>query len=286
MLIPDVDAATTLCAVIGNPVAHSLSPAIHNAAYAACGLPFEYQAFKVEDVEPFLDEMRGMKNFRGVSVTIPHKRAVMEHLDEMDAQSRMVGSVNTITNADGRLVGATTDGLGTLNAFEECGVSLEGRRVLFLGTGGAVRAVAFAMASHPGVESICILGRTAGNVEQLVKDIGEYNDIQLTGGSLSEDLEEAMSAHDVIVQGTPIGMQGNSVGESCVPKELLREEQVVFDMVYRPLRTRLLEDAEEVGCTVISGREMLIHQAALQFQIWTGQEAPLTAMREAFDRAV
>jgi shikimate dehydrogenase len=274
-----IDTSTQLCAVIGNPVAHSLSPHLHNAAYQAAGLNFVYMAFQVSDVKACLDGMRSLPNFRGLSVTIPHKVAVMDHLDEIDAMAAHVGSVNTITNEDGRLIGSTTDGPGTLRAFDEAGVSLDNKRVLFLGTGGAVRAVAFAVAEQSGADSVTILGRTQGNVEALVRDLSEGTDGSKTGGSLESDLQEAVASHDVIIQGTPVGMAPDD--SSLVPAALLRSDQVVFDMVYRPMKTRLLREAEAAGCTTVLGIEMLINQAALQFERWTGAACPTEAMRSA-----
>ena len=135
-----IDAHTRLCAVIGNPVGHSLSPAIHNAAFEAMGLNFVYVAFSVTDVAGCLAGMRALPGFRGMSVTIPHKRAVMRHLDSISPMAERVGAVNTIINDGGRLSGDTTDGPGTLRAFAEAGITLAGKRILFLGAGGAVRS--------------------------------------------------------------------------------------------------------------------------------------------------
>ena len=149
-----IDTATRLCAVIGNPVGHSLSPAIHNAAFRALDLNYVYLAFEVSDAGSCLAGMRVTPSFRGMSVTIPHKLSVIPHLDEIEPLAEKVGSVNTIANDNGRLVGSTTDGQGTLRAFSAADVNLEGRRVLFLGSGGAVRAVAFAMAEDGGAESL------------------------------------------------------------------------------------------------------------------------------------
>ncbi|MDX9972664.1 MAG: shikimate dehydrogenase [FCB group bacterium] len=275
-----IDASTRLCAVIGNPVEHSLSPCMHNAAYEATGLNYVYVAFRVEDVAACLAGMKALAGFRGMSVTIPHKLAVMPQLDEIEPLARHVGSVNTITNENGRLIGSTTDGPGTLRAFEEAGVSLAGRRVLFLGTGGAVRAVAFAVAQAFPEVRMTILGRTGAHVAQLVDDLLQKGGANASGGDLDGDLESAMAEHDVIVQGTPVGMHPHP-GDSPVPREWLRPEQVVFDMVYRPRRTRLIREAEAAGCRVVLGIEMLINQAVLQFERWTGVPAPVSAMRDA-----
>lgn len=274
-----IDTDTRLCAVIGNPVEHSLSPAMHNAAFQEAGLNYVYVAFRVEDVAGCMAGMRALPSFRGVSVTIPHKMAVMPHLDEIDELARNVGCVNTVTNEDGHLAGTTTDGPGTLRAFHEAGVSLDGRRVLFVGSGGAVRAVAFAIAQETAVEAITILGRTPERVAAIVEDLAEKTPVDVAPGPL-EVLPEAMEESDVVIQGTPVGMYPHE-DATPVPRELFRREHVVFDMVYRPHNTRLLAEARQAGCTVIHGVEMLINQAVLQFERWTGVPAPVEAMRNA-----
>ena len=276
-----IDTSTQLCAVIGNPVEHSLSPAIHNAAFQAAGLNFVYVAFRVEDVAGCLAGMRALEGFRGMSVTIPHKLAVMPHLDEIDPLAQRVGSVNTIVKEQGRLIGSTTDGPGTLRAFRDAHVPLEGKRVLFLGAGGAVRAVAFAMAEQSGASQVTLLGRSPQKVKALKRDLEATSPVPVFSGSLETDLERAVAEHDVLIQGTPTGMHPASTQETLVPQAWLRPELVVFDMVYRPLETRLLLEARETGCQTIGGIEMLLNQAVLQFETWTGIAAPYPAMRQA-----
>lgn len=275
-----IDASTQLCAVIGNPVEHSLSPLMHNAAFEAAGLNYVYVAFRVEDVAGCLAGMRALPSFRGMSVTIPHKMAVMDHLDEIEPMARHVGCVNTIVNERGRLIGLTTDGPGALKAFADAGTSLDGKRVLFIGSGGGVRAVAFAVAGLTEAAQITVLGRTPSRVAAIVNDLKAKMRANVKGGNLVEDLPNAMAAHDVVLQGTPIGMHPDVV-ETPVPKNLFRPEQVVFDMVYRPYKTRLIEEAEAAGCKTVLGVEMLVNQAVLQFERWTGVKAPDRVMRQA-----
>lgn len=282
----EIDAKTALCAVIGRPVGHSLSPAMHNAAFEATGLNYVYLAFEVEDVAACLIGMRALPNFRGLSVTIPHKLDVMPHLDAIDPIASRVGSVNTITNEKGRLIGATTDGLGTLRAFEDAGIEISGKNVLFLGSGGAVRSVAFAFAERASPARIQILGRTAEKVAVLAADIENGAGLAVETGALDTDLESALATSDIIVQGTSVGMHGHDEGESLVPAACLRPEHAVFDMVYRPLKTRLIQNAEAAGCKTILGLEMLVNQAVLQFEAWTGVAAPRTVMRDALLRAL
>ena len=283
---PRPDAHTRLCAVIGNPVAHSLSPAMHNAAFREAGLNFVYLAFKVVHLEGCMTGMRALNGFRGLSVTIPHKVDIMQYLDEVTPLARKVGCVNTITNEEGRLLGAITDGTGTLRAFEHAGVSLKDKSVLFAGTGGAARAVAFAMADSRLPREILILGRTPSRVARLVEDLRAESRVPVHGGDLGGTEPDKARAHTVIINATPMGMFRHSEGESSVPREWLHAGQVVFDMVYRPQHTKLLRDAMEAGCLIIPGLEMLLYQAVLQFELWTGQKAPETVMRSALLKAL
>lgn len=253
---------------------------MHNAAFEALSLNYVYVAFHVEDVSACLAGMRAFRSFRGMSVTIPHKMAVMPHLDTIDPMAAKVGSVNTIVNDGGSLSGSTTDGLGALEAFADAQVILRQKQVLFLGAGGAVRSVAFAVADMPEPPEITVIARNRDRVAALVGDLREKTGATVHSGDFGRNLAEAMKTHDVVVQGTPVGMYPHP-DESCVPKELWRPEHVVFDMVYRPLKTRLIQDAEAAGCTTIPGVEMLVNQAALQFEKWTAQPAPRTVMREA-----
>ncbi|MFP4501772.1 MAG: shikimate dehydrogenase [Candidatus Hydrogenedentota bacterium] len=276
-----IDTHTQVCAVIGNPVAHSLSPAMHNAAFAAAGLNYVYVAFEVADVADCLTGVRALPGFRGLSVTIPHKEAAMQHVDHVDPLAARVGCINTVTNTDGRLAGSNTDGLGTLRAFSEAGVSLAGKRVLFMGAGGAVRAVAFAMLERAGVAGITILGRSPERLHRLLDNLRSAATVPVEGGTIAADTAAAVATHDVIVQGTPMGMYPHHEGATCVPAALLQPGHVVFDMVYRPMKTRLIGDAEAAGCTVIPGLEMLVNQAVLQFEQWTSAAAPRAVMRAA-----
>ena len=277
-----IDTSTQLCAVIGKPVGHSLSPHIHNAAFTEAGLNWVYLAFQVEDLPGCMAGMRALPSFRGMSVTIPHKQAIIPLLDEVDPVARHIGSVNTVVNEGGRLLGLSTDGPGTLRAFADAGVDLSGKRVLFLGTGGAVRAVAFAMAELARVAGITLLGRTPANVRQLAADLrGAQVPCEIAEGRLDDDLPGQVAGHDIIINGTPLGMYPEHVGKTLVTSAMLLAGHVVFDMVYRPLDTQLVVEARTAGATVISGLDMLVNQAALQFERWTGVVAPRDAMWRA-----
>ncbi len=274
-----ITTSTQLCAVIGNPIAHSLSPAIHNAAFEERGLDFVYVAFRVEDVRAALAGMRALKNFRGMSVTIPHKIQAMRYVDEIAEVDRSIGSINTIINEDGRLVGLGTDGPGALKALVDAGVEIDGKNVLMLGTGGAARAIAFTLVRNTRLGKLILLDINESMLQGLTADLraGTVAHIEselLTDGSLARAMEHA----DIIINCTPIGMHPNE-DASLVPAGLFRSGQVVFDIVYTPLETKLLADARSRGLKVISGVEMFIHQAVLQFRHFTGVDAPVEVMR-------
>lgn len=281
MEIPQsISASTQICAVIGNPVAHSLSPAIHNAAIEALGLDYVYLAFKVEDVREFFAEVRARENFRGVSVTIPHKLESVKYMDEIAEVDRAIGSINTVIHEPGKLIGLGTDGPAALKALADAGVSLEGKTVLMLGAGGAARAIAFPLTRTLKLRELSILDINETLLQQLSGDLRPGSAAAITTEPLTEQsLARAMAAADVVLHCTSVGMHPK-VDASLVPAELFRPEQVVFDIVYTPLETKLLAEARSRGCTVIRGIEMFINQAALQFKYFTGVEAPVEIMRQ------
>lgn len=274
-----IGCATQICAVIGNPVGHSLSPAIHNAAYEALDLDFVYVAFPVEDVKGALAGMRALGNFRGMSVTIPHKIEAMKHVDEVAEVDRSIGSINTIVHDGDKLIGLGTDGPAALQAFTDSGVELAGRNVLMLGAGGAARAISFTLARNTPRAQLSILDIDEAVLRKLAADLEAGTDAVVKPLiSSNRSLAEAMEAADIVIHCTPTGMHPN-VGASLIPPELFRPGQVVFDVVYTPLETKLLADAKSRGLETISGVEMFVNQGALQFKLFTGIEAPVEVMR-------
>ncbi|TWJ14024.1 shikimate dehydrogenase [Geobacter argillaceus] len=270
---------TKLCAIIGNPVGHSLSPAIHNAAFDELGLDFVYLGFRVEDLKSALAGMRALENFRGMSVTIPHKIEAMDCVDEVAEVDRSIGSINTILNENGRLIGLGTDGPGALKALIDGGAELDGKNVLMLGAGGAARAIAFTLLRETKLSRLTILDINEGLLQGLTADLKKGNNERVESGLMSDEtLVKGMGDADLIINCTPIGMHPNE-GKSLVPVELFRTGQVVFDVVYTPLETRLLADARSKGLKVISGVEMFVNQAVLQFKHFTGAEPPVEVMR-------
>lgn len=274
-----ITTATRICAVIGNPVSHSLSPAIHNAALNALGLDLVYVAFGVEDLPGALTGMRALKNFRGMSVTIPHKIEAMKYVDDIGDVDRSIGSINTIIHEDGRLIGLGTDGPGALQALVDAGVMLGGKNILMLGAGGAARAIAFTLARSASPGKIVILDVNEGLLNGLTCDLRSGTETNIGSWVMSSStLEQAMQDADIIINCTPVGMHPHE-GVSLIPVELFREGQVVFDVVYTPLETKLLADAKSRGLQTVSGVEMFINQAVLQFERFTGTDAPVEVMR-------
>lgn len=274
-----INTGTKLCAIIGNPVSHSLSPAIHNAAFEAKGLNFIYVAFRVEDVKNALAGMRALENFRGMSVTIPHKIEIMKYMDEISDLDRHIGSINTVINEKGRLMGLGTDGPGALKAIRNAGVELDGKTVLMLGAGGAARAIAFTLAQNANLKEISLLDIDKTMIRQLATDLETGSETaihsdMMSGSSIASNMRRA----DLIINCTPVGMHPNE-DASLVPIESFRPGQVVFDVVYTPLKTRLLKDAEALGLKIIAGVDMFINQAILQFERFTGVNAPEDVMR-------
>ena len=275
----DINAHTQFCGVIGNPVEHSLSPAIHNAAFQALGINCVYLAWKVEAIGEALRGLRALGNFRGASVTIPHKVAAMSFLDHVEDTAARIGAINTIVAEQGRLGGYNTDATGALRALREGGVELLGQHIVILGSGGAARAIAFALSAGSGARHLTLLGiddreRAALAADLRSKTALAVEDFQLDEATLARTLPEAQA----LIHCTPIGMSPD-VEASCVPAPLLHAHLAVMDIVYNPRETRLLQEAKRAGCRTIAGLEMFLHQAVAQFELWTKQSAPVGVMR-------
>lgn len=278
--ITQIGPSTQLCAVIGNPIAHSMSPALHNRAFAELGLDYVYVAFRVEDVRAAIAGMRALENFRGLSVTIPHKVSIIKHLDEVAEVDRGIGSVNTVVNDGGRLTGFGSDGPGALQALLDAGVPVAGKTVTIIGSGGAARAIAFTLAAKAQPAALRLLGVIETELKALTRDI-----VRKTGAPAqcalldAKRLEAWVTESQVLIHCTPVGMHPN-IKESVVPKALLHGDLAVMDIVYNPLETTLIADAKARGLKTVAGVEMFVNQAVIQFELWTGKKAPRDAMRE------
>lgn len=271
---------TKVFCVIGDPIEHSLSPVMHNAAFKHLKLDAIYVAFNVKK-EMLEDAVRGMRGFGicGMNVTMPHKTAIINYLDEIDSVAKFVGAVNTILNMNGKLVGFNTDGIGALKALKENGVEPKDKKFLLLGAGGAGRAIAFQLAQE--ADEIRILNRDGSKAKLLANTLrGKFNK-KIVGGRLSPNvLRKWLKDVDVLINATSVGMHPYN-GQTLVERNILRPELTVMDIVYNPIETKLLKDARSVGAKVISGIEMLVFQGSASFEIWWNQPAPISVMREA-----
>jgi shikimate dehydrogenase len=271
-----ISGKTRLLALIGHPVEHSLSPAMHNASFAADGLDYVYVALDVKPDDLSL-AVRGAAalGLRGFNVTMPHKRAILPLLDGMDEGARLSGAVNTVVVEDSTLRGYNTDGGGLVEACREAGIDLAGRRVLLLGAGGAAAAIALAFGGE-GIGELRIANRS---VEHAI----ELRDKLCGAGSKQasvyppDALDQAAREVEVIVNATPLGMKDGD--PLPLPVEHLDEARVVCDAVYRPGRdTCLIRKARERGARVVTGERMLLYQGVLAQQLWTGREPNVRAM--------
>lgn len=275
-----ISAKTKICGLIGDPVEHSVSPVMHNAAFSSLGLDYIYLPFRVA-IDNLVRAIDGLKvlNIRGLNVTIPHKVAVIPLLNDMEPMAEKIGAVNTIVNDKGRLKGHNTDASGFLKSLLERGVEPKGKKVVVLGAGGVSRAISFILADRGA--DIVILNRRlemdwavklASSISQL--SANEVKALELNDENLSSVLEGA----DILVNATSVGMSPD-INQSPISASLLKPELVVFDAVYNPLKTRLLAEAEAVGAETISGIDMLVWQGALAFELWTGAKAPIDIMK-------
>jgi len=274
------DSYTKVYCIIGNPVRHSMSPQVHNAAFAKRGVNAVYVAFEVSDVQNAVRGMRAL-GIGGASVTIPHKLAVIPFLDEIEEPAKMIGAVNTIVNEKGRLIGFNTDGPGAVKSLKDAGVKIKGRKVAMIGSGGAARAVSFTLAFREKISEIAILGIVPSEISNLVADLSKKTGVSSRGITLDKKKEAAMKtveAADIIINASPIGMHPKQ-DHAPIPSEWIRPDAAVFDVVYNPLETRFIREATLRGCKTVLGVEMFLNQAVLQFERWTGKSAPIKTMR-------
>ncbi len=257
-----------------------MSPAIHNAAFEALRLDFVYVAHDVtpDELPAAVAGVRAL-GYRGLSITIPHKSAALELVDEVDSAAQGIGCINTVVNDGGVLKGFNSDGRGALNALVSAGADPRGKRVVVLGSGGAARAIAMTLAVEAPPSELIVLGIVPGELDQLVADLNDRGKTRARGEASSDaSIRSALESAEIVVQTTPIGMHPKTEA-SLVPPDALRSEITVFDAVYNPRRTRLLRDAAAVGCRVVEGVQMFLGQAVVQFELWTGQPAPVDVMR-------
>lgn len=280
---PRIDGKTQLVGVIGNPVSHSRSPAMHNAAFAALGMNWAYMPLPVLP-EHIGDAVRGLRalGLRGANVTVPHKQAVMPFLDDISDAAQTIGAVNTIIVApDGRLLGDNTDAAGFAADLAAHDVHPAGAAALVLGAGGSARAIIYALLQE-GATRIAIANRTLDKAHALADFFSpRYPDAEFGAFRLTEDITEIAPMQQIIVNCTSLGMTPNVDTMPWDAHVAFTPGQTVYDLVYNPTETQLLAKARAEGANAIGGIGMLLHQGALAFEKWTGVKPPLDEMRAA-----
>ena len=261
---------TKILCIIGNPIEHSMSVTMHNAAIQKIRLDYRYVAFNVcpKDLSNAINGLKSL-NIKGANVTIPHKISVMKYLDKIEPMAKIIGAINTIKNENGILIGRNTDGEGFLKSIKESGYNLENKKIVIFGAGGAARACAFYLAKE--VKKITIINRSNPGMNDLISKLNSKFNISIQGINLSkaEDIKKEIADSDMIVNTTPVGMYPN-VNESPVKQSWLHRNLFVVDIIYSPIQTKLLQEASSIGCNILSGVNMLINQGAIAFEWWTG----------------
>ena len=276
---------TRICGIIGDPVEHSMSPVMHNAAFEALGINYVYLPFHVrkEELKAAINGMRAL-NIAGLNVTIPHKMAVIPFLDKLDLLAGKMGAVNTVTNENGELAGYNTDASGFLQALRVQGVEPDGKKIVILGAGGAAKGISFILAGAGA--SLVILNRTLYRAKELASQIAQDCQQKIEAMTLNEpNLKRAFDGADILVNTTSVGMTPD-VDRTPVPGHLLDSRLMISDIVYNPLETKLLREAKAAGARTIGGLDMLVWQGALAFEKWTGQKAPFEIMKQAAVKAL
>ena len=265
----------TYC-IIGDPIDHSLSPAIHNAAFSSLGLNCSYISFRVQEgqLKNSLDSLRAI-NIGGFNVTMPHKVRVLEYVDQYDKTVELVGAANTVKNEDGKFCAYNTDVLGFIKPLRQRGIDFSGFEVTILGAGGAARAVAVALASERGIANINIFNRNTNRSKELanlLKKLGLKSSIVS-----SDNIQNIASKSNLIINTTPLGMKDE---QSLIKSSSIRKDAIVYDIVYKPINTNLLESARTAGAKVVYGYEMLLEQAIASFKIWFQRDPPIEPMKK------
>jgi shikimate dehydrogenase len=271
-----LDRQTEVMGLVGAPLTHSLSPHMHNAAFAALNLNAVYIPFETHDVGPFLRRMIHPRTreiewrLRGLSVTAPHKSAVMQHLDWVETSAQEIGAVNTIVVEDGTLRGYNTDAVALLVPLSEKSLDLRDARCAVIGAGGAARS------------ALWILRREGAHITLFARDIEKATPLAEQFGASREILDDASFENfDLVINATPLGTKGAKEAETPALARSLRGTRFVYDLVYNPRDTLFLREAREAGCETINGIQMLVAQATEQFKLWTGSPAPLDTMNKA-----
>lgn len=263
-----IDANTKLYCLIGNPISKSLSPMIHNLIFQLNSINARYLAFKIENVNDLEKAVEGIRTLglHGFNVTIPYKIEVMKYLDEIDEKAKILGAVNTVVNLDGKLKGFNTDGDGFIKSLKDIGVEIKNKRVALIGAGGASRSIAVSLASE-GIKELLIINRTLENAYKL-KSLVETHFPLINVSCCKMGTERSAPIRiDVMVNTTPIGMYPN-INDIPISPRSFPKDTLFYDIIYKPRKTKLLLEAEKLGCKTLNGLDMLINQAIYSQKIW------------------
>lgn len=275
---------TAIYGIFGWPVAHSRSPHMHNAAFAELGIDALYVPLPVPPERlPAAVQAARLLDVRGLNVTLPHKEAIMDELDAVEAQARAIGAVNTVLRDGEKLVGTNTDAEGLARSLREADVNLQGARVVVLGAGGAARAAVVGLAAA-GASRVTVAARRRERADGLCDAVKQAVECELTACDMGVGLPGAFGECDLLIQGTSATLgagEGPEQFAAALPMEELPESAVVCDLVYKPLQTTVMRRATERGLKTVDGLGMLLHQGALAFERWTGEAAPVGVMRRA-----
>lgn len=278
---------TRLGGLLGSPVAHSISPMMHNTSFQELGLDYVYLCFDVnqEKLGGVVNALRDM-NVYGFNLTMPDKEAVIPYLDELSLAAQLVGAVNTVKNENGHLIGYNTDGIGFMKAVKENGCDVLGKEMTLLGAGGAACAIA-AQAAIDGVKCLHLVsrrGRSWEKARKLVDSINEKTNCQadLTDLSDAETLRAHLASSTLLTNGTSVGMAPNTDATPIPDTSMFHPNLTVSDVIYNPRETRLLAEANEKGCKTFNGMYMLLYQGEEAFKIWTGQDMPTELIKERY----
>ncbi|MDO4288509.1 MAG: shikimate dehydrogenase [Eubacterium sp.] len=285
-MIEQITGKTGLICLLGSPVAHSISPAMHNEAFGLLGLDYAYLAFDVDEAA-LPEAVAGLKAMgaRGWNLTMPDKTAMMDLLDEVSPAAKIVGAVNTVVNEGGRLVGYTTDGSGYMAMLAEAGIDVIGKKLVMAGAGGAARAIA-AQAALDGVAELVIFNRSEDKARKIADDINASTACQARAYALADtnQLKGEMAEAALFVNATKIGMAPDTGASVIADDAVFESRPVVSDIIYEPRKTALLKRAEACGCQTINGMGMLLWQGVHAFKLWTGREMPVAAIQEKYFR--
>lgn len=275
---------TTLIGLLATPIKHTNSPKMHNEAFSYLGLDYAYLAFEVGN-DGLEDAVKGLKAMqaRGCNVSMPNKTVIHKYLDKLSPASELTGAVNTVVNDNGVLTGHITDGVGYMTALKDKGFDAIGKKMTIVGAGGAATAIEV-QAALDGVKELSIFNKKDkfyDRAVQTVKDINEKTNCKATLYDLDdrEVLRREIADSDIFTNATGVGMKPLE-GQTYIKKDMLRPDLIVTDVVYIPIKTKLLEMAEEVGCPTMNGLGMMLYQGAKAFELWTGKEMPIEHMKE------